>query len=149
MYIAHEKKKLLAVYQLTERFQDKMQQVMTKCRKLETYDDMLPVIAEELSNGCFRLYICDENGFQKSSNYVKKNEDWILEPEYVKKNWSWRPYFLENIIRMSYEKKGILSDLYNDIETGENIRTFSYPIDNMHYIFLDISYSFLYERDVL
>ncbi len=110
---------------------------------------MLPVIAEELSNVCFRLYICDENGFQKSSNYVKKNEDWILEPEYVKKNWSWRPYFLENIIRMSYEKKGILSDLYNDIETGENIRTFSYPIDNMHYIFLDISYSFLYERDVL
>lgn len=47
------------------------------------------------------------------------------------------------------KKKGILSDLYNDIETGENIRTFSYPIDNMHYIFLDISYSFLYERDVL
>ena len=44
------KEKLLAVYQLTERFQDKMQQVMTKCRKLETYDDMLPVIAEELSN---------------------------------------------------------------------------------------------------
>ncbi|MFL0472837.1 EAL-associated domain-containing protein [Priestia sp. 179-F W1.4 NHS] len=149
MYIAHEKKKLLAVYQLTERFQDKMQQVVTKCRKLETYDDMLPVIAEELSNACFRLYICDENGFQKSSNYVKKSEDWILEPEYVKKNWSWRPYFLENIIRMSYEKKGILSDLYNDIETGENIRTFSYPIDNKHYIFLDISYSFLYERDVL
>ncbi|TYR79866.1 EAL domain-containing protein [Priestia megaterium] len=149
MFISHEKKKLLTLYQLTERFQDKMQQVMNKCRKSETYDEMLNIMAEELSQACFRLYICDENGFQKSSNWLKQGNSWVAEPQYVNKNWSWRPYFLENIIRMSYEQKGILSDLYNDIETGENIRTFSYPIDQTHYVFIDISYAFLYEKDAL
>jgi hypothetical protein len=110
---------------------------------------MITVMAQELSDVCFRIYICDENGFQQSANIFKKEGSWNLEPQYVNKNWSWRPYFLENIIRMSYEQKGILSDLYSDIESGESIRTFSYPIDAHHYVFIDLSYSFLYERDAL
>ena len=50
---------------------------------------------------------------------------------------------------MRYEKKGILSDLYSDIETGETIRTFSYPLSSKHYLFIDLSYGFLYENDGL
>ena len=46
-------------------------------------------------------------------------------PEYYMKNWSWRPYFLENIMKMRFENKARLSDLYADIETGEMVRTFS------------------------
>ncbi|MBN8252492.1 EAL domain-containing protein [Priestia flexa] len=149
MFIAHEKKKLQAIYELTESFQVKMQQLMSQCRKMEGYDEMLQYIASELSIACFRVYICDENGFQRSSNFLKKEHEWIAEPDYLHKNWSWRPYFLENIIRMTHEQRGILSDLYNDIETGENIRTFSYPIENGHYLFIDISYAFLYEKDAL
>ena len=50
---------------------------------------------------------------------------------------------------MRNEKRGILSDLYTDIETVETIRTFSYPINNKEYVFLDLSYSYLYENDGL
>ena len=38
-------------------------------------------------------------------------------PDYYMKNWSWRPYFLENIMKMRFENKARLSDLYADIET--------------------------------
>jgi EAL-domain associated signalling protein domain len=77
----------------------------------------------------------------------KRNDRWELQPQYYMKNWSWRPYFLENIIRMRSRKRGILSDLYADIETGETIRTYSYPIDDQHYLFIDLSYSYLFEHD--
>ncbi|MFC3884298.1 EAL-associated domain-containing protein [Bacillus songklensis] len=148
-FIAQEKKKLLAIHNLTQCFQVKLQQLIPKCKKLTSYDEMIAVMARELSDVCFRIYICDENGFQQSANILKKEESWNFEPRYVNKNWSWRPYFLENIIRMSHEQKGILSDLYSDIESGESIRTFSYPIDSHHYVFIDLPYSFLYERDAL
>ncbi|MBM7703408.1 EAL domain-containing protein [Metabacillus iocasae] len=148
-FISHEKKKLLAIHQLTQAFEMKMQALIQKCRKLQLYDEMIEIIANELSKSCFRVYICDENGFQQSSNIIKKEEMWIIESQYMNKNWSWRPYFLANIMKMSYDKKGILSDLYSDIETGESIRTFSYPLDDQHYVFIDLSYAFLYEKDAL
>ena len=111
--------------------------------------ELLLTLAERLNSICFRLYICDEEGYQTSPNILQKEGEWEVHPEYLNKNWSWRPYFLENIIRMRHEKKGILSDLYSDIETGETIRTFSYPLNNKEYIFLDLSYSYLYENDEL
>lgn len=106
-------------------------------------------MATNFSDVCFRLYVCDQYGFQKSSNYVRKNNDWQSHEDYIGKNWSWRPYFLETIVRMQYEKRGILSDLYSDLETQEFIRTFSYPINKELYLFLDIPYAFLFETEGL
>ena len=73
----------------------------------------------------------------------------VMQPEYCEKNWSWRPYFLENIFKMRSDKKGILSDLYRDIETGETIRTFSYPLNSEEYLFIDLSYEFLFQYEGL
>jgi hypothetical protein len=95
------------------------------------------------------MYVCDEDGFQKSSNIIKGESGWYTQKEYIEKNWSWRPYFLENIIKMRNERKGILSDLYSDIETGETIRTFSIPINGSDYLFIDITYQYLFENDQL
>jgi EAL domain-containing protein (putative c-di-GMP-specific phosphodiesterase class I) len=148
-FIAHEKRKLLALHNLTQSFQTELQQLMPRCRKLHSYDEMIELIAAEMADACFRIYVCDENGFQKSANIIQKEKSWMFEPQYLSKNWSWRPYFLENILRMSHEQKGLLSDLYIDIETGESIRTFSYPLDSEHYVFIDLSYEFLYEKDAL
>ncbi len=149
MFISHEKKRLLSIYHLSQIFEEQLQRIMVKGKKVESYDEMIALVASHLTNSSFRIYVCDENGFQKSANIVKHNDTWELEPEYMLKNWSWRPYFLANIIRMSVDKKGILSDVYSDIETGENIRTFSYPIDHQHYLFVDLSYDYLYEQDAL
>lgn len=65
----------------------------------------MKLLTAELTDVAFRMYVCDEDGFQKSANIIKYDNDWIIQPEYANKNWSWRPYFLENIIKMRNEKK--------------------------------------------
>ena len=52
-------------------------------------------------------------------------------------------------MQMKTWHKGILSDIYSDIETGEIIRTFSYPLSEDCYLFVDISNDFLSESDYL
>ncbi|WP_026692206.1 EAL domain-containing protein [Peribacillus kribbensis] len=148
-FILLEKEKLEAIYDLTAKFHTHLQELLARHRKLPFGTSLLKILGTELQFMCFRLYICDEEGFQKSPNLFYSGGEWRIQEEYVDKNWSWRPYFLENIIKMRHEKKGFLSDSYSDIETGETIRTFSFPLNDQKYLFLDLSYSYLYENDVL
>jgi EAL domain-containing protein (putative c-di-GMP-specific phosphodiesterase class I) len=146
-FIQQEKKKLETLYRISEQFQKRLTTLLSKYKKASNFDELISLLANELNDVCFRIYVCDEDGFQKSANMFKRNDRWEFQPQYYMKNWSWRPYFLENIIRMRSRKRGILSDLYADIETGETIRTYSYPIDDQHYLFIDLSYSYLFEHD--
>ncbi|AGK52889.1 EAL domain-containing protein [Bacillus sp. 1NLA3E] len=148
-FIANEKRKLESLYAITENFQVRMQEFINKNRKVLDYEELLKTLVKMMDHIAFRIYICDEDGFQKTPNFFFENEEWKVQNEYLNKNWSWRPYFLENIIKMRYERKGILSDLYSDIETGETIRTFSYPVNANDYVFIDLSYSFLYQHEGL
>jgi EAL domain-containing protein (putative c-di-GMP-specific phosphodiesterase class I) len=146
-FIQYEKKKLQTLYNISEQFQQRLTVLLNKYKKVSDFNELICFLAEELSDSSFRIYICDEDGFQQSANIFKNKEKWELQPQYYMKNWSWRPYFLENIFRMRSRKRGILSDLYSDIETGETIRTFSYPIDEKHYLFIDLTYDYLFEND--
>ncbi|WP_078381088.1 EAL domain-containing protein [Sutcliffiella halmapala] len=145
-FIRYEKRKLEAIQQLTEMLQDKIQQLISKHKKMEELDLWLQLIAKEFSDISFRMYICDENGFQLSANLMKENGNWKVKPEYKMKNWSWRPYFLEYVMKMRVERKGLLSDIYSDIESGESVRTFSFPISPNRYLYIDLAYDFLYEN---
>lgn len=145
-FIRYEKRKLEAIQQLTEMLQNKIQQLVGRNKKTEELDDWLHAITKDFSEVSFRMYVCDENGFQLSSNLIKKQGKWELQPEYKQKNWSWRPYFLEYVMKMRVEKKGLLSDVYSDIETGETVRTFSYPINTGQFIYIDLAYEYLYEN---
>ncbi|MEK4971904.1 EAL-associated domain-containing protein [Niallia sp. FSL R7-0648] len=142
-FILSEKKKLSTIYDLTEEFQGQLQALLVKYKKYSTYEELLKLLSAELTDAAFRMYVCDEDGFQKSANIIKYENDWLIQPEYAHKNWSWRPYFLENIMKMRTEKRGILSDLYSDIETGETVRTYSYPLNSKEYLFIDLSYNYL------
>ncbi|BCB03164.1 EAL domain-containing protein [Bacillus sp. KH172YL63] len=149
-YIRYEKKHLETGYKFAEVLHKEISQLLTTLKKqLGEYDDILMEVAKNFSDKCFRLYICDENGFQMTSNFLKIDADWTVQPTYKGKNWSWRPYFLENIIRMQINKKGLLSDIYSDIDSGESIRTYSYPFGNGLYLFMDLSYEYLFEEDGL
>lgn len=148
-FIEHEKRKLQIVHQLSETLHQRIQNLVSKQKKDLDLNVLLTLLAAELSDCSFRMYICDENGFQQSANIVKVQGKWKLYSEYYLKNWSFRPYFLENIAKMKNLKKGFLSDLYSDIETGETIRTFSFPLDNAHYLFVDLSYAYLFEHNGL
>ncbi|MFP7223245.1 EAL domain-containing protein [Priestia filamentosa] len=149
MFINHEKKKLRFLHELTNKIHRKVEDVLSKHKHYETYDELLAFMCEELDKMCFRMYVCDENGFQLSGNRLKREGEWIFQPEYLHKNWSWRPYFLENVMKMSLNQRGILSDLYSDIEVGETVRTFSFPLGQAQYLFIDLSYDYLYEKDAL
>ena len=148
-FILYEKKKLESLVLITARFHNRLQELLYKNRKTLDYEELLKVLAKELDQIALRIYICDEDGFQKSPNMLNRYNQWVVQLEYLQKNWSWRPYFLENIIKMRNEKKGILSDLYRDIETGETIRTFSYPLNTRDYLFIDLTYDFLYQNENL
>lgn len=148
-YISSEKKKLEKLHHFTENFHQRIHQLIAKLGKqYDNYDELLAELAVHLDDCSFRIYICDEDGFQQSVN-IYKTDDWEVQPEYYLKNWSWRPYFLANIMKMRFDKKGFLSDVYSDIEKGDLIRTFSYPLNQEHYLFIDLSYEFLYEQESL
>ena len=146
-FITHERKRLLSLYELSQKFNRHLQQQI-KLNKQNNWNTIVAEAAHSLGNACFRGYVCDEDGHQVSANYYRNGDgNWEFQPEYEGDNWSWRPYFLENIVRMKHDQVGILSDLYSDIETNELIRTYSYPINESYYLFLDIPYLYLYERD--
>lgn len=147
-FIAYEKKALSSVYALADKIEAELAAIIARS-KTSPKEKLLEEIAAHFHEMCFRLYICDENGFELTPNYFKKEGNWIFQPEYVDKNWSWRPYFLENIVRMNKNGGGLISDLYNDIETGETIRTFSCPVNDHEYLFFDIPYEYLYDQEGL
>ncbi|WP_409253525.1 EAL-associated domain-containing protein [Bacillus sp. SCS-153A] len=147
-YIEHEKRHLKAVYNLSQLLQRETNEYITELKKqAKSLDILLLNLARNVEDKFFRLYICDENGFQLTDNLVRTKKEWERLPEFKGKNWSWRPYFLENIMRMQNKNAGLLSDSYSDIETGETIRTFSYPLGENQYLFMDLSYDFLYDQD--
>jgi len=148
-FIMSEKRKLGNLFSLQEEFDSRVQEMLNRHKKIRNYTELLKILANELDDMAFRMYVCDEDGFQKSPNLFKWQNSWMTQPEYEEKNWSWRPYFLENIIKMQNERKGILSDRYNDIETGEAIRTFCLPITSHHFLFIDLSSSYLFDREGL
>ncbi|WP_210366345.1 EAL-associated domain-containing protein [Bacillus sp. REN3] len=148
-FILSEKKRLQSFFDLKQELNTFISDIVGKIKKQQDENEFLMALAKPLEEMAFRMYICDEDGFQKSANIFKEKEDWILQPEYEEKNWSWRPYFLENIIRMRVGKKGIISDRYSDIETGEMIRTFSLPLSDDRYLFVDLCSSYLYKKEGL
>jgi EAL domain-containing protein (putative c-di-GMP-specific phosphodiesterase class I) len=148
-FILSEKKRLQAFFDLRIELHTKFQELISRNKKGQNQSEFLTSLGESLNGMAFRMYICDEDGFQLSPNLYKAGEQWILQPKYLGKNWSWRPYFLENILRMRTGKRGILSDRYSDIETGEVIRTFSLPLNGAEFLFVDLSASFLNEREGL
>lgn len=149
-FIVFERKKMEAQLTLTNEMNARLKMAMKTIHSEDTYDEMIMKVARNCDEYAFRVYVCNADGFQQSSNAEKDSEKkWVLLEEGRFKNWSWRPYFLENIVRMNIEKKGILSDLYTDIERDERIRTYSYPISDDLFLFLDIPYDYLFEQEGL
>ncbi|KMK76566.1 EAL domain-containing protein [Alkalihalobacillus pseudalcaliphilus] len=149
-FITFERKKVEAQIRLLNDMNQKMKLAAKELMKEKDLDQLTLKIGNDCQEFAFRVYICDQDGFQKTANAERDEYGlWQLHPEGRNKNWSWRPYFLENIVRMNVEKKGLLSDLYTDIERDERIRTYSFPLTESLYLFVDIPYEYLFEKDGL
>lgn len=150
MFVAYEQKKIKAQIDMATRINEKLKTLLAKIEINNNYDEIIQKVATACDDFTFRIYITDHTGLQLSANIEKNDEGtWELRPESRYKNWSWRPYFFETVARMTLEKRGFLSDLYTDIDRNEQIRTFSYPLNEQLFIFLDIPYSYLFEQEGL
>lgn len=148
-FITIEKKLLEESYKEKKLLKASIEEIVNRLKPASSSKDQLLALAKELDAYSFRLYICDEDGFQLSPNIFKVEKQWSVQEEAMGKNWSWRPYFLKTIIQMRNDQSGVLSDLYSDIETGELTRTFSIPLSSAEYLFIDIAYDYLYEHNIL
>lgn len=102
-------------------------------------DRSLQFLEKYMPAGCIRAYICDRKGFQVSANFTRMPEGkFVLEPEFQGKNWAWRPYFTGNLARMDYTRSGCLSDAYIDYGLKREIHTYSLPLGEGRYLFLDL-----------
>lgn len=139
-FIQLERKKYQSEYRLAYHLNFEVEKLIKELPMEDVFDlDSWTInVAGKLDSFCIRLYITDDHGYQISSNVTKNNDIWILNNDYKGRNWSWRPFFIENLVRMDEESKGILSDTYSDIESGEAVQTFSYPITENAYLFIDI-----------
>ncbi|MFD1032311.1 EAL domain-containing protein [Metaplanococcus flavidus] len=148
-FIDSEKSLILKCLAYSSSCDEILKKVVPKWHGIVLTDNFFTLLTKPFDKDSFRMYICNANGRQISSNCQKRNGLWQIESEHMDSNWAFRPYFLENIMRMKKWPRGILSDTYSDIETGEIIRTFSYPLSEDSFLFIDISSDFLYENDYL
>ncbi|MGN7477564.1 EAL-associated domain-containing protein [Solibacillus silvestris] len=148
-FIATEKKLLLHKYEEMKRLERTINTIVEQVNPSSSQQEKLMQLAKALENCAFRIYISDNNGFQTSPNIRWKDHQWEVHKEAIGKNWSWRPYFLLNIIKMTKDNKGELSSVYSDIETGELTRTYSMAIANEEFLFIDITYDYLYEHNIV
>lgn len=148
-FIVAEKKQLLEKYEEMKRLEKKICSIVEQIQPTSVQEDKLIQLAKALQNCAFRIYICDNNGFQTSPNIRWKDQQWEVQESAKGKNWSWRPYFLLNIIRMAKDHKGEISSVYSDIETGELTRTYSMALANEEFLFIDVSYDYLYEHNIV
>lgn len=147
-FITSEKKMLEAQYVQLKKLREELEAIVHRVKPTSDNVSHLEYLAELLDNYSFRLYICNEDGFQLTPNVMRIDGNWELQPRAINKNWSWRPYFLQTIIKMRNDQSGEISELYRDIETGEITRTFSIAINEHEYLFVDLSYDYLYENKI-
>lgn len=100
-------------------------------------DEFLSRLIVTLPIDCFRLFICDAAGVQMSSNVEMDEAGVRLLPEFRGRDWSFRPYFLENMLRISEYGRGIISRPYIDRRSHRKIRTFTKAMDDRRFIFVD------------
>lgn len=148
-FVEYENKKLSVISKLSDEFNLRVSRLLSLKKKFNHLDDLLHLLAREFDGIANRLYATNSYGDQLSSNIQLINHKWTTDSSYEGKNWCWRPYFIQNIKVMNHSKKGILSDTYKDLETLDEIRTFSFSYDTDVYIFIDISYEYLFEKEGL
>lgn len=148
-FITTEKKQLTLKYEEMKRLEKIICTYVEQYQPASNQQQKLIDLAKALENCAFRIYLCDNNGFQISPNIRWKDEQWEVQDCAKGKNWSWRPYFLLNIIKMTNDVKGEFSSVYSDIETGELTRTYSMALPNDEFLFIDISYEYLYEHNIV
>lgn len=148
-YVQREKNLLQQRYDFVKKWELAVKNLLPKWEGPKKVDAFIQSVTEKFHDESFRMFVCHIDGQQVSSNFRKKRDNWEIEPFKRGSNWAFRPYFLANVMQMKVLNIGLLSDLYSDIETKEMVRTFSFPLTDQHFLFIDLRYAYLYEHECL
>ncbi|MDQ8737538.1 EAL-associated domain-containing protein [Paenibacillus sp. LHD-38] len=86
-----------------------------------------------------RVYLCNDDGIQLSSNFCRESEQaWRREVQYRGANWSWRPYFVPNLVQLNENRRAIVSRAYTDLDSHVWIRTVSVLVAPGLILFMDL-----------
>ncbi|QYR21611.1 EAL domain-containing protein [Paenibacillus sp. sptzw28] len=104
-----------------------------------TEDAFIEELLPALEASCIRVYLCREDGIQMSSNYHREGGGvWCRESEYRGLNWSWRPYFIPNLVELEGGPRATVSRTYTDLDSFDRIRTVSVPVGGQCLLFVDL-----------
>lgn len=92
----------------------------------ERMDEWIEGLLSQLDDDCIRVYLCNDEGIQLSSNYCREQGDkWRREEQFRGANWSWRPYFVPNLVQLNESRLATVSRAYTDLDSHASIRTVS------------------------
>ncbi|RKP47969.1 EAL domain-containing protein [Cohnella endophytica] len=112
---------------------------LMSCEQADRVDRAIARILPRLDDSCLRVYLCDNNGIQLSSNHIRTEDGhWRVEEEYRNADWSWRPYFVPHLSHGESRIEAKLSLRYSDLDSHAWIRTASVPIGSSLLLLMDI-----------
>ncbi len=117
----------------------KMVETLSPPTTIQTLVENIQSLLPKLPSQCFRVYGCNREGYQVTPNFVRVQEgSWTSLPQYVGRNWSWRPYFFPNTFLSLYFESGIASEVYIDLETRRKVWTTCFSLHNEFLLFFDL-----------
>lgn len=94
-----------------------------------------------LEKSVFRMYVTDHEGRQLSPNYMEVSNNGMSEDDsFIGRNWSWRPYFLEQFYKNAKNpsETWIASNPYYDLESHLLLVTYSKRFAEDNVLFVDV-----------
>lgn len=123
----------------SEQLAEQLIELVQKAEYPEDKDEWIEELLPELYDHCIRVYLCNDDGIQLSSNFCRESEQaWRREDQYRGANWSWRPYFVPNLVQLNENRRAIVSRAYTDLDSHAWIRTVSVLVAPGLILFMDL-----------
>lgn len=97
------------------------------------------------ASGVLRFYLCNNDGYQISSNFNFADAKWFEDATQLGYNWSWRPYFYQLLALESAKDsyRIVTSERYRDFNTDMLCKTLSIRLDDERVLLIDIAAEWL------
>ena len=138
--IQNQRQENYSLLSLEFHLNELMEEMLKKISFEGDLDEALNRLLGSLPSACYRVYVCDQFGNQRSSNFLRgSNAVFTRDDDFRSRNWGWRPYFFHNLARMDRFRRGFMSNRYIDQETKKETYTYSHPLYGNLFIFLDFT----------